>query len=102
MSDLNDLNKQLLEFAAEANNINLDAKEDEINLRLTHNEFKVKMISDQGEKLAWELMDLMESGEWRICERLGLCNGYYKEGTRFIDVPNWKRLVGHLILVNSV
>ena len=49
-----------------------------------------------------QLLDLMESGEWRVCERLGLCKAYIKEDVAYIDVPRWNNLVQHLRIVDSV
>lgn len=68
-------------------------------LTLSQADFMTKMLEEPDGQA---LLDLMESGEWRICERMGLCTGYLKEGKPFIDVPGWKNLVAHLRIVNSV
>ena len=79
----------------------LDPETDE-SVALTTVQLKDKMLAQEGEEVGWQLLDLMESGEWRICERLGLCKGYRKDGVAYIDVPSWKRFVAHLKLVNGV
>lgn len=69
------------------------------NLHLTRDEFMARMrLEGDGQAL----LDLMESGEWRVCERMGLTNAYYDDGVPYIDVPRWKNLVAHLRIVNSV
>lgn len=68
-------------------------------VHLKRNEFIEKMkLEPDGQ----ELLDLMESGEWRICERMGLCEAYYEGSDAYIDVPGWNNLVAHLRIVNSV
>lgn len=69
------------------------------NLHLTRDEFMARML---GEENGQALLDLMEMGEWRVCERLGLTNAYYDNGTAYIDVPRWNNLVTHLRIVHSV
>jgi len=66
---------------------------------LPKNTFATKM---RAEPSGQALLDLMEDGEWQVCERLGLSDAYIKEGQMFIDVPDWRRLVGHLMIVQSV
>lgn len=69
------------------------------DLHLARDEFMKKMLE---EKDGQALLDLMEGGEWKVCERLGLTNAYYDGGTAYIDVPRWNNLVSHLRIVNSV
>lgn len=69
------------------------------NLHLTREEFMARMLR---EKDGQALLDLMESGEWRVCERMGLTNAYYDDGVPYIDVPRWNNLVAHLKIVHSV
>jgi len=68
-------------------------------LHLTREEFMERMLREpDGQRL----LDLMEDGEWKVCERLGLTNAYYHEGVPYIDVPRWNNLVSHLKIVSSV
>lgn len=69
------------------------------DLHLTREEFMARMLLEEDGQA---LLDLMESGEWRVCERMGLTNAYYKEEVAYIDVPRWNNLVAHLRIVNSV
>lgn len=69
------------------------------SLHLTRDEFMSRILL---EKDGQALLDLMETGEWRVCERLGLTNAYYEGGVAYIDVPRWNNLVAHLRIVNSV
>lgn len=69
------------------------------NLILFKQQFMDKMLQ---EKDGWALLDCLESGEWRVAERLGLINGYVKDGQPCFDVPRWNNLVEHLRIVNSV
>lgn len=69
------------------------------NLHLTRDEFMAKM---RQERDGQALLDLMEMGEWKICERLGLTNAYLEGSVAYIDVPRWNNLVSHLRIVNSV
>ena len=62
-------------------------------LHLTRDEFMTKMLKEENGQ---ELLNIMEIGEHRICERLGLCNGYRKDKIIYIDVPGWNNLVSHL------
>jgi hypothetical protein len=73
--------------------------EDTSELSLTQAEFIAKILQEPNGQA---LLDLMESGEWRVCERMGLCNGRITKGVAYIDVPAWKNLVAHLQIVNSV
>lgn len=68
-------------------------------LHLTRNEFQDKMLQEESGQA---LLDLLEAGEWRICERMGLCDAYIDNETAYIDVPGWNNLVTHLQIVNSV
>jgi len=68
-------------------------------LHLTRKEFMEKMLLERDGQ---DLLDLMEDGEWKVCERLGLTNAYYDGGTAYIDVPRWNNLLGHLRIVQSV
>lgn len=69
------------------------------DLHLTRDEFMARMhLEGDGQAL----LDLMESGEWRVCERTGLTNAYYDGEVPYIDVPRWNNLVAHLRIVNSV
>ena len=70
-----------------------------VDLHLTRQEFMGRMLLE-GDGQA--LLDLMEDGEWRVCERLGLTNAYYDGGTAYIDVPRWNNLLAHLRIVLSV
>lgn len=76
-----------------------DETPETVDLHLTREEFMAKMLL---EKDGQAYLDLMEMGEWRVCERMGLTNAYVKEGVAYIDVPRWKNLVAHLRIVNSV
>ena len=70
------------------------------NLHLTRQEFMARMLLERDGQA---LLDLMEDGEWRVCERLGLSNAYYgADGTPYIDVPRWNNLVSHLRICHSV
>jgi len=73
--------------------------EDLSGRHLTKAAFAAKMLAETDGQA---LLDLLEDGEWRICERMGLSDGYIKDGQMFIDVPNWGQLVGHLKIVQSV
>lgn len=73
--------------------------DDSTDLHLTRDEFMSRMYR---EKDGHELLTLMTQGEWRICERLDLCNAYYDDGTAYIDVKRWNNLLMHLRIVNSV
>lgn len=76
-----------------------EIQEPEGPLHLTRDEFAIKMRKESdGESL----LALLESGEWRVCERMGLCEGYRQDGTAYIDVPGWNNLVAHLRIVDSV
>ncbi|MHA1948314.1 MAG: hypothetical protein ACW99G_03600 [Candidatus Thorarchaeota archaeon] len=77
---------------------NCEETEETTDLHLTRDEFMTKMYQ---EKNGQELLDLLESGEHRICERMGLSNAYYEGDTAYIDVPRWNNLVAHLNLVNG-
>jgi hypothetical protein len=68
------------------------------DLHLTRQEFMDRMLL---EKDGQALLDLMEDGEWRVCERLGLTRAYY-DGVAYIDVPRWNNLLAHLKIVHSV
>lgn len=76
-----------------------DETQETTNLHLTREEFVARMIR---EKDGQALLDLMEMGEWKVCERLGLTNAYIDNGTAYIDVPRWNNLVTHLRIVHSV
>lgn len=73
--------------------------DDSSMLHLTKDELMAKMYK---EKDGHELLELLESGESRIVERMGLCHGYIKEGQVVFDIPGWNNLVAHLRIVNSV
>ena len=74
-----------------------DETAETMNLHLTRPEFMEKMLREEDGK---SLLDLLEDGEWMICERLGLTNAYRSEGVAYIDVPRWNNLVTHLRIVN--
>jgi hypothetical protein len=76
----------------------ISESEETVNLHLTRTQFMERMLR---EPKGQELLNLMESGEWRICERMGLCNGYVQGGEVYIDVPGWANLVAHLNIVNG-
>ena len=78
-----------------------EIKEDENStcLTITKSEFQRRMLQEED---GVELLNLLEMGESSICERMGLCHGYIKEGQVFFDVPAWNNLVAHLRIVNSV
>lgn len=78
---------------------NTDESAETTNLHLSRDEFIARMLR---EKNGQALLDLMEDGEWRVCERMGLTNAYYKEGVAYIDVPRWNNLVAHLGICHSV
>lgn len=69
------------------------------NLTLVKQQFMDKMLQ---EKDGWDLLDCLEGGEWKVAERLGLINGYVKDGQPCFNVPRWNNLVAHLRIVNSV
>lgn len=69
------------------------------SLHLTREEFMARMLLESDGQ---GLLDLMESGEWRVCERLGLTSAYYEGKVAYIDVPRWNNLIAHLRIVNSV
>jgi hypothetical protein len=69
------------------------------DLHLTRREFMDRMLLEGDGQI---LLDLMEDGEWRVCERLGLTNAYLSDGTAYIDVPRWNNLLAHLRIVQSV
>lgn len=81
-----------------------DETSETTDLHLTRKEFMERMLLErmllEGDGQA--LLDLMENGEWKVCERLGLTNAYVHEGVAYIDVPRWNNLVTHLRVVNSV
>lgn len=77
----------------------IEESEESSILHLTRDEFMTRMLKEQNGQ---QLLDLMEMGEWRVCERMGLCNAYYEGSTAYIDVPGWNNLVAHLKIVNSV
>ena len=70
--------------------------EDSTNLHLTQSEFIARMRQEPDGQA---LLDLMESGEWRVCERMGLCEAYWQEHIPYIDVPAWNNLLAHLRIV---
>lgn len=69
------------------------------NLTLTKEQFMGKMLLEED---GVGLLDLLESGEWRVVERMGMINGYVKDGKPYFDVPRWNNLVAHLRIVNSI
>lgn len=68
-------------------------------LHLTSVAFADKMRQEENGQA---LLDLLERGEWRICERMCLSHAYVEDGVAYIDVPGWNNLVAHLTIVNSV
>jgi hypothetical protein len=76
-----------------------DETAETVDLHLTREEFMARMLLEADGQA---LLDLMEDGEWRVCERLGLTNAYLAEGNSFIDVPRWNNLLTHLRIVRSV
>jgi hypothetical protein len=78
---------------------NTDETPETSDLHLTREEFMEKMLTEENGS---ELLDLLEIGEWRACERMGLSKAYINEGVAYIDVPRWNNLVSHLKIVNSV
>lgn len=95
--ELDRLNAELR--AAAAGEEALAETEATVDLHLTKAEFAERMKQEPN---GWALLCLLEDGEWRVCERMGLCNGYIQDGVVYIDVPAWKNLVAHLQLVNGV
>lgn len=87
---------QLRQFGSEKK---IEETEETTDLHLTRDEFMQKMLKEQNGQ---ELLDLLEDGEWRICERMGLSKAYFENNIPYIDVPRWNNLVAHLRLVNSV
>lgn len=69
------------------------------DLHLTREEFMARMLLETDGQA---YLDLMEDGEWKVCERLGLTNAQYKDGVACIDVPRWKNLVAHLKICHQV
>jgi hypothetical protein len=94
------MNDQIREFAESLRGQieNTQEGSDTTDLHLTKQEFMDRMLR---EKDGRALLDLMEDGEWRVCERLGLTRAYY-DGVAYIDVPRWNNLLAHLRIVNSV
>jgi hypothetical protein len=78
---------------------NVQETADSLDLKLTQADFIERMNREEDGQ---SLLDLMEVGEWRVCERLGLTFGYMQGSTAYIDVPRWNNLVEHLRMVNSV
>lgn len=78
---------------------NVGETPDTTGLHLTKKQFMERMLQ---EKDGQPLLDLMEDGEWRVCERLGLTNAYHDGGNAYIDVPRWNNLIAHLRIVHSV
>lgn len=77
----------------------LEETDETTNLHLTRDEFAARMRQmPDGDSL----LNLLEDGEWRVCERMGLCHGYYVNNVPYIDVPGWVNLVAHLRIVHSV
>lgn len=76
-----------------------DETPDTTNLHLTREEFMERMLRERDGQA---LLDLMEDGEWRVCERLGLTEAYMEGSTAIIDVPRWNNLLSHLRIVASV
>lgn len=72
---------------------------DSTDLHLIRSEFMARMLREEDGQ---QLLDLMESGEWTVCERLGLCNALTEDNKAYIDVPRWNTLVQHLKIVNNV
>lgn len=72
-----------------------------VNLVLTKQQFvdKMKLEMDGNGDL---LLDLLERGEWRIAERMGLIHGEQKDGEVVFTIPRWNNLVQHLRIVHSV
>jgi hypothetical protein len=73
--------------------------EESISLTLTKQEFMEKMLK---EEKGQALLDLLESGESTVCERMGLITGYIKDGQVYFDIPGWNNLVAHLKIVESI
>lgn len=95
------MNDQIKDFAEGLRKMigGTDETSETTELHLTREEFMERMLREpDGQRL----LDLMEDGEWKVCERLGLTNAYYHEGVPYIDVPRWNNLVSHLKIVNSV
>jgi len=69
------------------------------DLHLTRDAFQQKMLVEEDGQA---LLDLLSSGEYKVCERMGLSNGYIEDGVAYIDVPRWNNLVAHLRIVNSI
>ncbi len=72
-----------------------------VNLTLTKQQFVDKMKLEMNGK-GDLLLDLLERGEWRIAERMGLIHGEHKNGEVVFTVPRWNNLVQHLRIVHSV
>lgn len=70
-----------------------DEESDTVDLHLSREEFMAKMLE---EKDGQRLLDLLEDGEWRVVERMGLCQSVEKEGYYWFDVPRWNNLVSYL------
>ena len=73
--------------------------EETTNLHLTKDEFEARMLKEPD---GVQLLELLSSGEGNVCQRMGLTNGYIKDGKVYIDVPGWNNLLAHLRIVNSV
>lgn len=71
---------------------------DTTNLVLSREQFMEKM---HGEPDGQDLLDLLEDGEWRVVERLGLCTGNLEPAGPTFRIPRWKNLVAHLRIVNK-
>lgn len=69
------------------------------NLVLSKHDFMTRMLKEPD---GWQLLDLLENGEWRVAERLGLILGERTPRGIEFQVPRWRNLVAHLRIVNSV
>lgn len=93
------LHKLLDEMMREISGVDASENNDS-KLLLKRQEFIAKMLEEENGQ---QLLDLLERGEWRVCERLGMSNAFIGDDNEpYIKVPNWDRLVAHLQIVNSV
>jgi hypothetical protein len=93
------IDQLIMKLRSVATDDDLQETEETSLLHLEKNAFVTKMLKEPDGQ---QLLDLLQSGEWKICERMGLCNGYIQNDVAYIDVPGWKNLLAHLRIVNSV
>ncbi len=91
--------KQLANYLRTTCGENTKETKDTTNLTLTKNEFVTKILL---EKDGQALLNLLESGEHKICESMELIHGYKEKEQTYFNIPGWNNLIAHLKIVNSV